>query len=530
MVTEFEKSFEELLKAQEEQLSPGSVVKGSVVKVTDSTVYIDIGYKIEGIIRKHEVGEVEIGQEVEAVVVKLRGLENPILSTKPLKSSKGLSLAKKAMEEKTPVEVTIDSKGKHGFLVNFEDIKAFLPFTEAPRNVKVGDKLKVLVTKAIYENGKPMVNVSYKEYEDMERKAKQQEFLNSLEIGSMLEGHVVKVDPAKGVTVILKEGVRGFVPSYEIPRDVEVKEGDTLELRLVKKAKKGDFLILSLKKPKKSIWESLELKEGDKTEGKVSFYRKGKGLFVELKEGVTALVPEESMKNVNARALKRGAKLKLVVTKVDKDKKRVDVNILMSEENPAAEFVKANPPNTIVKGKVKTVHPSIAFVELAPNVEGIVKKQDMSWFKNVRSEDMLSPNEEREFMVLGLDGKKVKLGLKQLTQNPWSVIPEKYKVGQQVELTVKEVRPFGTFLELPEGIDGLLPISEIPKNTNLEPGQKVTVKVLEVNPKEEKITFSMIQQETKKQQKEQKEQGEFIKVNDSSSGFKLGDILKSKLK
>lgn len=154
----------------------------------------------------------------------------------------------------------------------------------------------------------------------------------------------------------------------------------------------------------------------------------------------------------------------------------------------------------------------------------------MSWFKNARSEDILKPGEEKEFMVLGLDGKKVKLGLKQLTQNPWSLIPERYKPGQQIELMVKEVRPFGTFLELPEGIDGLLPVSEIPKNTNLEPGQKVSVKVLEVNPKEEKITFSMIQQDSKKLQKEQTEQKDFIKVNDTSSGFKLGDILKSKLK
>jgi len=522
--------FEELLKAQEEQLSPGSVVKGSVVKVTDSNVYIDIGYKIEGIIKKHEIGDVEIGQEVEAVIIKLRGLENPILSTKPLKSSKGFPLAKKALEENTPIEVDVVSKAKNGFLVQFEDVKAFLPFSEAPRNVRIGDRLKVLVTKALYENGKPMINVSYREYENIEKKSKQQEFINSLEIDSTVEGKVVKVDPVKGVTVLLKEGVRGFAPSYEIPRDLQIKEGDTLELRVVKKAKKGDFIILSLRKPKKNPWENLELKEGDKTEGKVSFYRKGKGLFVELNEGVTALVPEENIQNMNTKALKHGAKLKLVVTKLDREKRRVDVNILISEENPAAEYIKTNPPNTIVKGRVKTVHPNIAFIELTPNVEGIVKKQDMSWFKNVRSEDVLTPNEEREFMVLGLDGKKVKLGLKQLTQDPWSIIPEKYKVGQQVELTVKEIRPFGTFLELPEGIDGLLPISEIPKNTNLEPGQKIAVRVLEINPKEEKITFSMMQQDSKKHQKEHKEQEDFIKVNDSSSGFKLGDILRNKLK
>jgi Ribosomal protein S1 len=526
MVTEFE----ELLKAQKEQFSTGSVVKGSVVKITDSNVYLDIGYKIEGVIRRYEVGDVEIGQEIEAVIVKLRGLENPILSTKPLKSFKGFSIAKKALEEKTPIEVTVESKGRLGFFVQLEDIRALMPVGEAPRRVNIGDKIKGLVTKATYENGKPIVNVSYKEYEKIERRQKRLEFINSLEVGSTIEGKVIKIDPEKGITVLLKEGVIGFVPHRKIPNGTNVKENDTLEVIVIEKVKKGDFhfLILRLKKPKKNIWETLELKEGDKTEGKVFFYKKGKGLLVELKEGITALVPEESMKDIG-KPLKNGTKLKLVVTKIDKDKKQIDVNIVPSEENPAADFIKSNPPNTIVKGKVKTVHPNIAFIELGPDVEGIVKKQDMSWLKNARSEELLTPGEEKEFMVLGLDGKKVKLGLKQLTQNPWSVIPERYKPGQQVELTVKEVRPFGTFLGLPEGVDGLLPISEIPKNTNLETGQKITVKVLEVNPKEEKITFSMIQ-ETKKQQKEQGDQKEFIKVNDSSSGFKLGDILKTKLK
>jgi small subunit ribosomal protein S1 len=526
MVTEFE----ELLKAQAEHFTTGSIVKGSVVKITDSNIYLDIGYKIEGIIKKYELEDVELGQEIEAVIIKLRGLDNPILSIKPLRASKGFSIAKKAFEEKTPVEVIVESKAKPGFFVKLEDIKALMPFGEAPRHVNIGDKLNAFVTKVSYENGKSIINVSYKEYENLEKHKKIEEFINSLEIGSTVEGKVIKIDPEKGITVLLQDGVRGFVPSYEIPRGTTVNEKDVLELRVIKKAKKGDFLILSLKKPRKNTWETLELEEGDKTEGKVSFYRKGKGLFVELQEGVSALVPEEDLKAMGNKLLKHGTKVKVVISRINKEKKQIDVNILPSEENLAAEFIKTNPPNSITKGIVKTVHPNIAFVELGENLEGIVKKQDMSWFKNARSEDILKPGEEKEFMVLGLDGKKVKLGLKQLTQNPWSLIPERYKPGQQIELMVKEVRPFGTFLELPEGIDGLLPVSEIPKNTNLEPGQKVSVKVLEVNPKEEKITFSMIQQDSKKLQKEQTEQKDFIKVNDTSSGFKLGDILKSKLK
>ncbi len=522
--------FEELLKTQEEQLTKGSIVKGSVVKITDSNIYLDIGYKVEGIIRKNEVGDVEIGQEIEAIVIKLRGLDNPVLTTKPLKSSKGFQIAKKAYDEKTPIEVVVESKSKPGFFVKIEDTQALLPFAEAPKNVKIGDKVKVLVTQASYENNKPFINVSYKELERIEKDKKRSEYIESLEIGSTVNGKVIKVDPKKGVTVLLEEDVRGFVPIYEIPRNIEIKEKDVLELRLVKKAKKGDFLILSLKKQKKNPWENVELNAGDKVEGKVAFYRKGKGLFVELNEGVTALVPEASLQNVGNKLLKHGTKLKLVITKIDKDKKHIDVDILPSEDNQATEFIKAHQVNSIVRGKVKTVHPNVAFIELGETLEGIVKKQDMSWLKNVLSEDVLKPGEERDFMVLGLEGKKVKLGIKQLTQNPWSIIPEKYKPGQQVELTVKEVRPFGTFLGLPEGIDGLLPISEIPKNITLEPGQKVTVKVLEINPKEEKITLSMMQEHKKHQAQEQNHQKDFIKVNDTSSGFKLGDILKSKLK
>lgn len=523
--------FEELLKAQEEQLSKGSLVKGSVVKVTDSHVYLDIGYKVEGIVRRYEVGDVEIGQEIEAVVVRLNGVENPLLSTKPLKSLKGFKIAKEALENNNPIEVQVESKSRPGFFVKIDDISALLPFSEAPKNVKIGDKLTVLVTKAQYENGKPIVNVSFKQYEEKQKEEKRRKFIESLTPDSIVQGKIVKIDKEKGITVLLEEGVRGFIPSYEMPKNLELKEGDTIEAKFVRKAKKGDFIILRIKKPKKSIWDNLDIHEGDKLEAKISFYRKGKGLFVELPNGITAMIPEQSLQNTGNKLLKHGAKIKVVITRIDKDKKQVDANLIPSEDNLAQEFIKEHPVNSVVKGKVKTVHANVAFIELGENLEGIVKKQDMSWLKNVRSEDVLKPGEEREFMVLGVEGKKVKLGIKQLTQNPWEIIPNKYKPGDQVELVVKEVRPFGTFLGLPEGVDGLLPISEIPKNINLEPGQTVSVRVLEVNPKEEKITFSMMQ-EYKKQAKEeaQSSQKEFIKVNDSSSGFRLGDILKSKLK
>ncbi len=521
--------FEELLKAQEEQLSKGNMVKGSVVKITDSYIYLDIGYKVEGVVRRYELDDVELGQEIEAVVVRLRGIENPVLSTKPLKSLKGFKIAKEALGNNTPIEVQIEAKAKPGFFVKIEDISALMPFSEAPRNVKVGDKIPVIVTKAQYENGKPFVNVSYRQYEDIEKQQKRQQFLETLKPGDMISGKVVKVDPEKGITIVFGNDIRGFAPSYEIPKNTSLKEGDEVEAKFVRKAKKGDFVILSLKKAKKSNWEDLDIKEGDKLEAKISFYRKGKGLFVELPNGSTAMIPEQSLQSVN-KLLKHGAKIKVVITRIDKDKKQIDANIISSEDNLAQEFVKEHPIGSSVKGKVKTVHANVAFIELGENLEGIVKKQDMSWLKNVRSEDILKDGEEKEFMVLGLEGKKVRLGLKQLTQNPWDIIPNKYKPGDQVELVVKEVRPFGTFLGLPEGIDGLLPISEIPKNISLEPGQTVNVRVLEINPKEEKITFSMIQEHKKQAKEEQGQQKDFIKVNDSSSGFRLGDILKNKLK
>lgn len=522
--------FEELLRTQEDQFSKGSLVKGSVVKITDSYIYVDIGYKVEGVIKRYELDDVEIGQELEAVVIKLRGLENPVLSTKPIKSLKGFQLAKEALEKNTPVEVVVENKSKLGFFVKIEDTLALLPFSEAPKNLNIGDKLSVFVTKAYYDNAKPFVNVSYKKFEDFKKQEKHQKFVDSLKPNSILQGKVIKVDKEKGITVLIDEDVRGFIPSYEMHKGMDVKEGDNVETRFVRKAKKGDFLILSFKKPKKNVWDSLEIKEGDKLEAKISFYRKGKGLFVELPNGITAMVPEVSLQQAGNRLLKHGSKLKVVITRIDKDKKQVDADILPSEENVAAEFIKRYPVNTIVRGKVKTVHPNVSFIELGENLEGIVKKQDMSWLKNVHSEDVLKPNEERDFMVLGIEGKKIRLGIKQLTQNPWDIISNKYKPGDQLELVVKEVRPFGTFLGLPEGIDGLLPISEIPKNITLEPGQTVNVKILEVNPKEEKITFSMMQEPKKHQPQEQAPQKDFIKVNDSSSGFRLGDILKNKLK
>lgn len=172
-----------------------------------------------------------------------------------------------------------------------------------------------------------------------------------------------------------------------------------------------------------------------------------------------------------------------------------------------------------VKGVVEKIEGARAIVKLEGNIYGVLHRSDLSWIKPGRVEDVLQVGESREFAVLGLDGKLVKLGIKQLTENPLEKVLKNYKVGQKIKLTVKSLHPFGAFLQFPEGIDGLLPISEVPKGTKLQEGQEVEVKIIELS--NEKITLSM---------KEEEKKEEIITTEASDKGFTLGDILKKKMK
>lgn len=527
---EFEKLLSEALP-EEESFRKGKIVTGRVVKVDDRYVYVDIGYKVEGVIPREELPEAKEGEEVQAVIVRISPrLDYPRLSYRVIAQQKGIEKLQKAKEEGKEVVGNIEKRTRGGFIVDIEGVKAFLPSSETGKKLSVGKPVRVKVLEVGLQDNKPKVIVSHKAYLEEERERRKQELLKSIKKGDVVEGRVVKIDPNKGITLVIDGVLRAFLPKEELSwgRDrnpynyAEVDE--VIKVKVKKKSKGKDFLIVSLREMKENPWDKFlkEHREGDVVEGKV-FQATSKGVVLELDEGVEGFVPTDEI-SWDGETPQKGDTVKAKILRIEPRRKRIVLSIRQAMPKPWEEFLERNPVGTKIKGKVERIEGSRAIVDIGEKkVKGIVHRSDLSWTKPKRVEEVLKEGEEREFMILGTDGRYVKLGLKQLTPNPWEEIEKKYKVGDVVNLKAKEVMPFGAFLELPEGVEGLLPFSEVPRDVKIEAGEEYEVKIIDLNTKEGKITFSI---KALRGEEEEPQREEEV----SAAGFKLGEILKKKWK
>lgn len=529
---EFEKLLSEALP-QEETFKRGRIVSGKVVKVDERYIYVDIGYKVEGVVPREEVKEeIKEGDEIQAVIVKMSPrLDYPLLSYRIIAQQKGLEELQRAQSEGRDVVGTLEKKTRGGFIVDIEGVKAFLPASETGKKLSVGKPVRVKVMEVSLQKDRPKVIVSHKAYLEEEREKRKQELLQSLKKGDVVEGKVIKIDPNKGITLLIEGVLRAFLPKEELSwgRDknpfnyAEVDE--TLKVKVKKKSREKDFLIVSLREMKENPWEKFnrEHKVGDIVEAKV-FQVTPKGIVLEIDDGLEGFVPAEEV-SWNGETPQKGDVVKAKVLRIEPKRQRIILSIKQALPKPWEEFLTENPVGSKIKGRVEKIEGSRAIVDIgSEKVKGIIHRSDLSWTKPKRVEEVLKEGEEREFVVLGTDGRYVRLGIKQLTPNPWEIIREKYKVGDVVKLRVKEVMPFGAFLELPEGVEGLLPFSEVPRDLKLEVGQEHEVKIIDINPKEEKVTFSI------KALRGEEEKEEEVSEGVPASGFKLGDILKKKWK
>ncbi len=530
-MNEFEKLLSEALP-QEESFRKGRIVTGKVVKVDDRFAYVDIGYKVEGVIPREEVPDVQEGDEVQAVIVKISPrLDHPLLSYRVIAQQKGLEKLQKIYAENKDVVGNLEKRTRGGFIVDIEGIKAFLPSSETGKKLSVGKPVRVKILEVSLQKGKPKVVVSHRAYLEEERERRKQELLKSLKKGDVVEGRVIKIDPNKGITLLIDNVLRAFLPREELSwgRDknpfnyAEVDE--VIKVKVKKKSKDKDFLIVSLREMKENPWEKFtkEHKAGDIIEAKV-FQTTSKGVVLDIDEGLEGFVPADEV-SWNGESPHKGDTVKAKILKIEPKRRRILLSIKQALPKPWEEFLQKYPVGTKITAKVEKIEGSRAIVDLGESkVKGIVYRSDLSWTKPKRIEEVLKEGEEREFVVLGSDGKYVKLGIKQLTPNPWEIIREKYKVGDVITLKAKEVMPFGAFMELPEGVEGLLPFSEVPRTVKIEAGEEYEVKIIDLNPKEGKITFSI------KALKGEEEKAEEREEEVSTAGFKLGEILKKKWK
>ena len=550
MTNEFEKLLEEYLgKEEETQLQRGQIVKGTVVAEDDNNYYVDIGYKIEAILPKEEVRqegkELKVGNEIEAVLIKITNkLQNPKLSLKPLKIKKLTEEIKSAVGRFKPFEATvekvIEKDGKKvGYLISIDGIKALVPAQEAVKEHKVGDKVKVLILN-VKQRGKQLrITASEKKLEEEERKRLIEKYKKQIKEGDIVEGKVIKIDPNKGITLSVKKALRGFIPIRELswgrnrnPFDY-AEVGERLKAKVLGWSKDDAFLYLSLKQLKPNPWENVEekYKVGEKYTARVVGLI-DKGVFVELEEGVEAYVPKTEIAwNIvpdhPKDLLEKGQKVEVVITRLDKERKKIGASIKKAQPKPWEAYYDNHPAGSVVKGKVTSIENNRVIVELAPGVLGFVTKGNLSWLPVKNIEDVVKVGEEREFMVLGLSRDQIRLGLKQLQPNPYEEIKEKYGEDVTVKLPVIGIVKGGYLLQFENGVEAFMPKKEATRR--LKPGEEVEVRIVTINPEKQRVVVSMREKE---EAEERKFFEEFVSQKATSAegaGFTLADILKAKL-
>ncbi len=517
---EFEKLLEESLEMKE--IKRGEVIKGRVVKVDERNLYVDVGYKVEGIIPKEELPTSKVGDEIKAVVIRFTKGGSPLLSYRRYLEDKLTGFLRSCYEKGKLITGTVVEKKDDGYVVDVSGLKVFLPAKEALRNLREGKKIVAKIIEFRKEDGLKVI-LSQRDYIKAQEEKKKARLLSKIKVGDLVEGKVIKIDPDKGITLLVGNVLRAFLPLEELSwgRDRNPYNYAEIDERLRVKVKRipkdGQFIFVSLKETKESPWRKAEqsIQKGQVVNGRVVEVKEN-GLILEVMEGVEGFVPKEEV-SYDGTTYKKGDRVSAQVLDFDPKKHKLIMSIKRTLPKPWEEFLKEHPAGSRVVGTVEKIEGAKAIVKLEKDVRGIIHRADLAWIKPGRIEDVLQVGQSLEFAVLGLDGRFVKLGLKQLMDNPWETVLKNYKVGDKARLKVKSVHPFGVFLQFPEGIDGLLPISEMPKGLKLQEGQEVEARIIEIS--QDKITFSM---------KEEEKKEDIITTSDKD--FTLGDILKRKMK
>ncbi|WP_457756039.1 30S ribosomal protein S1 [Thermodesulfatator indicus] len=549
-----EESFEELLAGEIKTISRGEVLTGKVLRVDPEWVFIDIGYKSEGVAPTTEFtgpnGEVKVkpGDEVEILIENLRTPDGMVrVAYKKLQRRRAWNKIEQAQKNKTPLEAYVLERIKGGFAVDIEGLKAFLPFSQAflkpPKNPEeiIGTTLKVEVVSV--DRKKNNVVVSHRNYLEKESERRKKELLENLEEGQVLEGTVKSITDY-GVFVDLG-GVDGLLHVSDIswgrvkhPSNY-FKVGDRIKVKVIKYDREKEKIALGIKQLTPDPWETVAEKypEGKRIEGKVVSLTNF-GAFVELEPGVEGLIHISELswtKRIKhpRDILEVGDKVEVVVLGVDSENRRVSLSLKQVEPNPWDVLVEQFSEGMVIEAPVKTVTDFGVFVEVMEGIDGFIHVSDLSWGRIKHPSEAYKPGDMIQAVILKIDREKEKLalGVKQLTPDPWESVPEKYPVGSVVTGKVSNVTDFGVFVELEEGVEGLVHVSEISDKKvktpvgMFEPGQEVKAKVVKIEPESRRIGLSI---KKLKEEEEKKEYQEFSKGSQKGS-ITLGAILKETL-
>jgi small subunit ribosomal protein S1 len=507
-----DEQYEEMLKLYEgtlQSIAEGEIVRSKVLRVTDTHVILDVGFKSEGAVPIEEFKDPQSVKPGDEVEVFLEDLENQdgavVLSKKKADFMRVWERIRQAYESDQPVQGTLVKKIKGGVVVDLMGVDAFLPGSQiALRRVPNIDELlgqsyqfKIIKLNKRRRN----IVVSRRVILETERAHKREHLMKELAQGQIRKG-VVKNITDFGAFIDLG-GVDGLLHITDMsygrvshPSEV-VQLGQEVEVKVLDIDWERERISLGLKQLHAYPWENVVEKYpvGQRVQGKVVSIT-NYGAFVELEPGIEGLVHISEMswtRNVRhpSKVVSIGETIEAVVLKVDPGEEKISLGMKQTEQDPWMVLPVKYPVGTRVSGKVRNLTSFGAFVEIEPGIDGLVHISDMSWTKRVQHpSEVVKKGDTVEVLVLNIDGenKRISLGLKQAIDDPWLKIGETYPVGTELHGRVVRFMDNGLVVDIGNDIEGFVPANQVPlrpdqdMKTDVKEGQAVDLKVLEVDP------------------------------------------------
>ncbi|MDI6763592.1 MAG: 30S ribosomal protein S1 [Thermodesulfobacteriota bacterium] len=548
-------NFQTLYEESFKEIAEGQILRGTVIEITPDHVTVDVGYKCEGqipmeeFLKRNRKLDVKVGDRVDVLLEK-KDREGGLLILSKEKADK-VNVWKdvsRSCREGEMIEGEIVSKVKGGLSVDIGGIYGFLPGSQIDlkpvRNLDdlIGQRLTFKVIK--FNRKRNNIVLSRRILLEEGRKVQRGETLKHLQEGEIVEG-TIKSLTDYGAFIDLG-GIDGLLHITDIswgrvghPSE-RISVGERIRVKVLHFDQEKEKVSLGLKQILPDPWNSAleNYPVGTRVQGKVVNIT-DYGVFVELEEGIEGLVHISEMtwgKKMKhpSKIVHIGDLLEVMVLDCDPVKRRISLGMKQVEPNPWDLIAERYPPGIRVAGKVKTITDFGIFIGFGEGVDGLVHVSEMSWTKKIKHPaELFKKGQEVEAVVLSIDPKneRFSLGIKQLTQDPWKEVARRYRKGEMVNGRVTNVTDFGAFIELEEGIEGLVHVSEISREKVERPsdvlrqGEMVSAIVLHVDSQERRIGLSL------KGLKEKMEKSEIERYmsNQGSASNSLGALIQEEM-
>ena len=510
-------TMEEAMQQADMRFAAGEIVKGTVIEVRPKEVLVDIGYKSEGSVPGSEfddISEVKVGDEVAVLIERLENREGMVI----------LSKEKAEFKENWEKILTICNEGgtisgrvkavvKGGLLVNI-GVEAFLPASQIdvipPKNLTgfVGNTYEYKVVKINRE--RQNIVLSRRELIEQERAERRAKLLEEMTPGDIRKGTVKNITDF-GAFIDLN-GLDGLLHITDMswgrinhPSEL-LKVGQEIDVVVLDINYEKERVSLGLKQKLANPWDDIDTKYpvGATVKGRV-VNLVPYGAFIELEPGVEGLVHVTELSWTKRIAkpsdvLQSDQEIEAVVLGINREEQKISLGIRQLEANPWDQALEKYPPGTKVKGKIRNLTSYGAFIELEEGLDGMIHVSDISWTRKINHpSEVLKKGEEIEAVVLEIDkpNQRISVGVKQLSEDPWSNIDHYYKVGDLVSGSVTKLASFGAFIGLEHDIDGLVHISQVSEErvekikNALKVGQEVTARVIKIDKSDRRIGLSI---------------------------------------